>query len=83
MRLSESGPGTMRRGNITGDPPALYGATWERVRLRAGAIASPNARQSSFISRCKFFQANTRTIAVFGNENYSGILQYGLQMVDC
>lgn len=30
----------MRRGIVTGGPPALYGAMWKRVRLRAGAAAA-------------------------------------------
>ena len=38
--MGKAVPALTHRGFVTGGPPALYGAMWKRVRLRAGAAAA-------------------------------------------
>src|SRR5690606_674622 len=40
QRRNQTDPALKRRGFVTGDPPAHYGAMWGRVRLRAGAAVA-------------------------------------------
>lgn len=38
--MGKAVPALTHRGFVTGGPPALYSATWGRVRLRAGAACA-------------------------------------------